>query len=321
MTDHKYSLGIDIGGTNTVFGLIDSRGHIIKKNSILTNSNKAPELLFKNIFNKIKLWETELNLQNIIKDIGVGVPNGDYFTGMVVNPPNLGKGWDDLNLVSLIKSFKNIPVTITNDANAAALGEKSYGIAKSMNDVVVITLGTGLGSGIIVNNNLVYGYDGFAGELGHLVIEPDGRDCGCGRKGCLEMYVSAKGLDYTVQEYRKEYQDNEFLQSIKSQTIDGKLLDIAFDNGEKIVKDIYKFTGDMLGLGLAQIAKILSPEAFVFYGGLSNAKHRILDFAKDSMNANRSKYQKNKVKILLSELPDGEAGILGASCLNSFNEY
>ena len=321
MTDHKYSLGIDIGGTNTVFGLIDSRGHIIKKNSILTNSNKAPELLFKNIFNKIKLWETELNLQNIIKDIGVGVPNGDYFTGMVVNPPNLGKGWDDLNLVSLIKSFKNIPVTITNDANAAALGEKSYGVAKSMNDVVVITLGTGLGSGIIVNNNLVYGYDGFAGELGHLVIEPDGRDCGCGRKGCLEMYVSAKGLDYTVQEYRKEYQDNKFLQSIKSQTIDGKLLDIAFDNGEKIVKDIYKFTGDMLGLGLAQIAKILSPEAFVFYGGLSNAKHRILDFAKDSMNANRSKYQKNKVKILLSELPDGEAGILGASCLNSFNEY
>ncbi len=321
MTDHKYSLGIDIGGTNTVFGLIDSSGHIIKKNSILTNSNKAPELLFKNIFNKIKLWETELNLQNIIKDIGVGVPNGDYFTGMVVNPPNLGKGWDDLNLVSLIKSFKNIPVTITNDANAAALGEKSYGIAKSMNDVVVITLGTGLGSGIIVNNNLVYGYDGFAGELGHLVIEPDGRDCGCGRKGCLEMYVSAKGLDYTVQEYRKEYQDNKFLQSIKSQTIDGKLLDIAFDNGEKIVKDIYKYTGDMLGLGLAQIAKILSPEAFVFYGGLSNAKHRILDFAKDSMNANRSKYQKNKIKILLSELPDGEAGILGASCLNSFNQY
>ena len=320
MTDRKYSLGIDIGGTNTVFGLIDSCGHIIKKNSILTNSNKAPELLFKNIFNKIKLWETELNLQNIIKDIGVGVPNGDYFTGMVVNPPNLGKGWDDLNLVSLIKSFKNIPVTITNDANAAALGEKSYGVAKSMNDVVVITLGTGLGSGIIVNNNLVYGYDGFAGELGHLVIEPDGRDCGCGRKGCLEMYVSAKGLDYTVQEYRKEYQDNKFLQSIKSQTIDGKLLDIAFDNGEKIVKDIYKYTGNMLGLGLAQIAKILSPEAFVFYGGLSNAKHRILDFAKDSMNANRSKYQKNKIKILLSDLPDGEAGILGASCLNSFNQ-
>ena len=320
MTDYKYSLGIDIGGTNTVFGLIDGSGHIIKKNSILTNSNKAPELLFKNIFNKIKLWETELNLQNIIKDIGVGVPNGDYFTGMVVNPPNLGKGWDELNLVSLVKSFKNIPVSITNDANAAALGEKFYGVAKSMNDFVVITLGTGLGSGIIVNNNLVYGYDGFAGELGHLVIEPGGRDCGCGRMGCLEMYVSAKGLNYTVQEYRKEYQDNKFLQTIKSQTVDGKLLDIAFDNDEKIVKDIYKYTGDMLGLGLAQIAKILSPEAFVFYGGLSNAKHRILDFAKDSMNANRSKYQKNKVKILLSELPDGEAGILGASCLNRFNQ-
>ena len=316
MTDRKYSLGIDIGGTNTVFGLIDSCGHIIKKNSILTNSNKAPELLFKNIFNKIKLWETELNLQNIIKDIGIGVPNGNYFTGMVVNPPNLGKGWDDLNLVSLVKSFKNIPVSITNDANAAALGEKRYGVAKEMNNAVLITLGTGLGSGIIVDGNILYGHDGFAGELGHLIVEQDGRECGCGGLGCLEMYVSAKGLDLTVSEYKKKYPNNDFLHSLPDKGIDGKLLDQAFDNNEKIIIEIYKYTGNILGRGLAQVATILSPEAFIFYGGLSNAKHRILDFAEKSMNENLLSFQKGKIKILLSGLPDGEAGILGSSCLN-----
>ena len=317
MIDKKYSLGIDIGGTNTVFGLIDSSGHIIKKDSILTNSNNTPRSLFEKIFNTIKKWEIELDKSDIVRDIGVGVPNGNYFTGMVVSPPNMGKDWDELNLCSLIKTFKNVPVSITNDANAAALGEKYYGVAKTMNDVVVITLGTGLGSGILVNNNMVYGHDGFAGELGHLSIDPEGRKCGCGRTGCLEMYVSAKGLNYTVGEYRQEYPDNKFLQTITGQNIDGKLLDDAFDEGEKIVIDIYKYTGHMLGIGLAQIATILSPEAFVFYGGLSNAKHRILDFAKDSMNDSLLSFQKNKIKILLSELPDGEAGILGASCLNT----
>ncbi len=185
-----------------------------------------------------------------------------------------------------------------------------------MTDAVVITLGTGLGSGIIANNRILYGHDGFAGELGHLVIEPEGRKCGCGHRGCLEMYVSAKGIDYTFKEYKQKYPENNFLKIIKAKKVDGKLLDKAFDDGEKIVIDIYKYTGHMLGLGLAQIATILSPEAFVFYGGLSNAKHRLLDFAKYSMNDSLLSFQKNKIKILLSELHDGEAGILGASCLN-----
>ena len=316
MIDNIYSLGIDIGGTNTVFGLVDENGHIIKKDSILTNPNLHPNFLFENIFSTIGTWERELDMSDIIRDIGVGVPNGNYFTGMVVSPPNLGKDWDELNLCSLIKTFKNVPVSITNDANAAALGEKYYGAAKSMTDAVVITLGTGLGSGIIANNRILYGHDGFAGELGHLVIEPEGRKCGCGHRGCLEMYVSAKGIDYTFKEYKQKYPENNFLKIIKGKKVDGKLLDKAFDDGEKIVIDIYKYTGHMLGLGRAQIATILSPEAFVFYGGLSNAKHRLLDLAKDSMNDSLLSFQKNKIKILLSELHDGEAGILGASCLN-----
>ena len=316
MANNKYSLGIDIGGTNTVFGLVDKKGKVIKKDSILTMPKNHPKLLLESIFNIISSWEKELKIQKIIKDIGVGVPNGNYFTGMVSKPPNLGKDWDELNLCELIRSYLDVPVAITNDANAAALGEKRYGVAKEMNNAVLITLGTGLGSGIIVNGNILYGHDGFAGELGHLIVEQDGRECGCGRLGCLEMYVSAKGLDSTVSEYKKKYPDNEFLDSLPNKGIDGKLLDQAFDNNEKIIIDIYKYTGNMLGRGLAQVATILSPEAFIFYGGLSNAKHRILDFAEKSMNENLLSFQKGKIKILLSGLPDGEAGILGSSCLN-----
>jgi len=316
MVNNKYSLGIDIGGTNTVFGLVDKKGKVIKKDSILTMPKNHPKLLLESIFNIISFWEKELKIQKIIKDIGVGVPNGNYFTGMVSKPPNLGKDWDELNLCALIKSYLDVPVAITNDANAAALGEKRYGVAKKMNNAVLITLGTGLGSGIIVNGNILYGHDGFAGELGHLIVEQDGRECGCGRLGCLEMYVSAKGLDSTVSEYKKKYPNNEFLDSLPDKGIDGKFLDQAFDNNEKIIIDIYKYTGNILGRGLAQVATILSPEAFIFYGGLSNAKHRILDFAEKSMNENLLSFQKGKIKILLSGLPDGEAGILGSSCLN-----
>ena len=316
MAKNKYSLGIDIGGTNTVFGLVDKKGKVIKKDSILTMPKNHPKLLLESIFNIITAWEKELKIQKIIKDIGVGVPNGNYFTGMVSKPPNLGKDWDELNLCELIRSYLDVPVAITNDANAAALGEKRYGVAKEMNNAVLITLGTGLGSGIIVDGNILYGHDGFAGELGHLIVEQDGRECGCGRLGCLEMYVSAKGLDSTVSEYKKLYPNNEFLDSLPDKGIDGKLLDQAFDNNEKIIIDIYKFTGNILGRGLAQVATILSPEAFIFYGGLSNAKHRILDFAEKSMNENLLSFQKGKIKILLSGLPDGEAGILGSSCLN-----
>ena len=316
MANNKYSLGIDIGGTNTVFGLVDKKGNVIKKDSILTMPKNHPKVLLESIFDIISFWEKELKIQKIIKDIGVGVPNGNYFTGMVSKPPNLGKEWDELNLCELIKSYLDVPVAITNDANAAALGEKRYGVAKEMNNAVLITLGTGLGSGIIVNGNILYGHDGFAGELGHLIVEQDGRECGCGRLGCLEMYVSAKGLDLTVSEHKKKYPNNEFLDSLPDKGIDGKLLDQAFDNNEKIIIDIYKYTGNILGRGLAQVATILSPEAFIFYGGLSNAKHRILDFAEKSMNENLLSFQKGKIKILLSGLPDGEAGILGSSCLN-----
>ena len=316
MDSNYYSLGIDIGGTNTVIGLISSSGSIIKKDSLLTDSEKGPVLLFDRIFEELKIWEQELNNQFNLKNIGVGVPNGNYYSGMVVDPPNLGQSWNDIDLVALVQNYRDIPVKITNDANAAAMGEKFYGAAKEMKDVVIITLGTGLGSGIIVNNSVLYGYDGFAGELGHIIVDPNGRICENGRAGALEMYVSAKGLKYTINEYLDKYPNDVTLNEIKSNGFDGKKMDQAFDDGVGIVKEIYEFTGNMLGLGLAQAATILSPEAFIFYGGLSNAKHRILDYTKKSMDKNLLSFQKGKIKLLLSQLPDGEAGILGAACLH-----
>ena len=316
MDSNYYSLGIDIGGTNTVFGLISSSGSIIKKDSLLTESEKGPVLLFDRIFEKLKIWDQELNNQWELKNIGVGVPNGNYYSGMVIDPSNLGQSWNEIDLVTLVKNYRDIPVKITNDANAAAMGEKFYGAAKEMKDVVIITLGTGLGSGIIVNNSVLYGYDGFAGELGHIIVDPNGRICGNGRAGALEMYVSAKGLKYTINEYLDKYPNDVTLNEIKSNGFDGKKMDQAFDDGVEIIKEIYEFTGNMLGLGLAQAATMLSPEAFIFYGGLSNAKHRILDYTKKSMDKNLLSFQKGKIKLLLSQLPDGEAGILGAACLH-----
>ena len=316
MKNNYYSLGIDIGGTNTVFGAISNEGLILKKESVLTNSGENPSVLFDEIFKKNQLWIKELKNSYTFKDIGIGVPNGNYFTGMVKNPPNLGQQWQNLDLVTLVKNYHDVPIKITNDANAAALGEQAFGVAKEMNNVVVITLGTGLGSGIITNGKVLYGHDGFAGELGHVIIDSKGRPCECGRQGCLEMYVSAKGLKHTIDEYLTRYPGNKTLLNLKADNFDGKKMDEAFDAGINIIEEIYEFTGNILGLGLAQAATILSPEAFIFYGGLSRAKHRILKFAKKSMDANLLGFQKNNIRILLSKLDDGEAGILGASSLH-----
>ncbi len=316
MKNSHYSLGIDIGGTNTVFGAVSHDGLILKKDSILTNAEQDPVHLFDKIFERNHVWTKELDNQYFFKNIGIGVPNGNYFTGMVKDPPNLGQKWQNLDLVKFVKKYQDIPIKITNDANAAAMGEKSFGAAKEMNNAVVITLGTGLGSGLIIEGKVFYGHDGFAGELGHIIIDPKGRICNCGKRGCLEMYVSAKGLKHTIDDYLSRYPNDKTLLNLRVNNFDGKKMDEAFDAGVNIIQEIYEFTGNILGQGLAQASTILSPEAFIFYGGLSNAKHRILNFAKKSMDANLLGFQKNNIKILLSKLPDGEAGIIGASCLH-----
>ena len=307
------ALGIDIGGTNTVFGLVDRNGSVLVKKSILTMSQNPVQELLDRLFFDVSVWESEMNDGVKLAGIGIGVPNGNYHTGMInPNPPNLGTYWDSLDLVNTIKYYRDLPIIVTNDANAAAIGEMHFGVAKRIRDFVVITLGTGLGSGIVVNGNVLYGHDGSAGELGHIVIENNGRMCECGKSGCLEMYVSSKGLDLTVKEFKARYPDDTFLYNLPDKKVDGKEMDDAFDRGEERAREIYNYIGGILGIGLAQAATILSPEAFIFYGGISNAGDRLLKPALASMNENLLSQQKGKITLKLSGLPDGEAGILGA---------
>ena len=311
----KYSIGIDIGGTNTVIGVVNNSGGVIEKATIKTIPSNSPLDLFNRLYDVYKTWDIFIKNHEDLIGVGVGVPNGNYYTGFVKNPPNLGLEWQNVDLVSITKNKFNVPSFITNDASAAATGELKFGKARSMNHAILITLGTGLGSGLIVNGEIVYGFDGCAGELGHMIVEENGRRCACGNNGCLEMYVSAKGLDYTVNQFKLEYANDRFLSSLPDQKIPGNLIDDAYDEGNELAKEIYKYTGKMLGIGLSQASTLLSPEAFIFYGGISKAEHRLLKYAYDAMNERILESQKGNIKLLLSDLPDGDAGIVGSASL------
>ena len=312
MNKNTLAVGIDIGGTNTVFGLVDHIGNCVSHDSIKTSHFQLAEDFVDAVCLKLNKLITDQNGVKII-GVGIGAPNGNYFSGNIEFAPNLN--WK--GIIPLSKLFEerlNIPTTLTNDANAAALGEKYFGIAKKIDHFIMITLGTGLGSGIISNKDLIYGYDGFAGELGHISIDPNGRECNCGKLGCLEMYVSAKGIKLTIDIFLQENPENEFLKLINNQ-FDGKMIDDEYDKGNTIAENIYRYTGEKLGFGLAQAAIILNPEAFVFYGGLSKAGNRLFSFTADSMNNNLLQFQKGKIKLIQSALSDGKAGILGAASL------
>ena len=305
-------LGIDIGGTNTVYGLIGKDGNIYHYEDIPTKGSKS----IKDLIDRLDSSLTNIVSQNSefeLTGIGIGAPNGNHYTGMIQDPPNLS--WGNVDVVNIFKERFNCNVDLTNDANAAALGEKHYGIANNMNDFVVITLGTGLGSGIFSGGRLIYGHDGFAGEMGHMPIDDDGRKCNCGNKGCLEAYASASGIKKTIKSLLDKTPNDEFLISISGDKVDGLLLDSEFDKGNKLAQDIYSYTGKKLGQGLAQVATLLSPEAFIFYGGFSNAGYRILEPAKKSMDRHLINGHAGKIELLASGLPQGQAGILGAASL------
>ena len=305
-------LGIDIGGTNTVYGFVGQNGNIVHSEQIPTLGNKPVDNLITRLGEK---------LDSFLKDhsdfklcgIGVGAPNGNHFTGIIQDPPNLS--WGDVDIVTLLKEKFNCDVSLTNDANAAALGEKKYGVASDMNDFVVITLGTGLGSGIFTGGLLLYGTNSLAGEMGHLSIAKNGRACSCGLKGCLEMYVSAKGIKETVIELQKVKPDDDFFSSLEPDTIEGKMIDRAIDNGVESAISLYEFTADKLAYGMAQVATILSPEAFILYGGYSQAGDRLLGPTRIALETYLMDNLKGKIKVLQSGLPPGQAGILGAASL------
>ncbi len=321
MSKIKVTLGIDIGGTNTVFGLVDEDGKCIKYTKIPTLGNNSAESLFSRLFEDLhKNFSKELESFELV-GIGIGAPNGNYYKGTADNPPNLN--WGFVNLRELVSEYYDIQVAVTNDANAAALGEMIFGAAVGMKNFIEITLGTGLGSGIVVNGELVYGSDGLAGELGHTTAKTGGRRCNCGLKGCLETYVSAPGIKRTVFKLLSVKKDESPLRKIAFEDLNSKMIYEAALEGDQIALQAFDETAHTLGSALADVVAILSPEAIIFFGGLANAGDLLLKPTKTYMEENLLPMYRDKVKILKSGLPEDEAAILGAGALiwHEINRY
>ena len=308
-------LGIDIGGTYTKYGIIDRQGNSLADSFINTDIHNEFDDYLKSLCESVNVTMKEIPGAITLKGVGIGAPNANYYRGTIEYPPNLS--WKGIIPVAekMKAYFPGIPIVLTNDANAAAIGEMIYGGAKGMKDFIVITLGTGLGSGIIVNGQLVYGHDGFAGELGHVNVKLRGRDCGCGRKGCLETYVSATGIKRTVFRFLAERTDESELRFVTFNDLTAKMIDDAARKGDPIALEAFEYTGRILGAKLADTVAHTSPEAIFLLGGLANAKELILDPTIRSMEENLLPIFRNKVKILLSSLSDVNAGVMGASAL------
>ena len=310
MPSMKLAIGIDIGGTNTVFGLVDEQGNCLAQNSLKTTDFPLVEDFVANVVKEINLLISTQNSIEII-GMGIGAPNGNFYTGSIDFAPNL-KWKGRIPLAKLFAAYFNFPVFLTNDANAAAIGESIYGAAKEVNDFIMVTLGTGLGSGFVVNGNLVYGHDGFAGELGHTIVEKNGRSCGCGRKGCLETYASASGIVITAKEFLL-HSNNSVLADLNE--ITSKSIADAALKGDQLALDIFDFTAEKLGFCLANTVAISSPKLIVLFGGLAQSGDLIIKPTKKYMEAYLLNIYQNKVEILPSKLKASDAAILGASAL------
>ena len=316
-TDSKpYVVGIDLGGTNTAFGIVDAKGNVIASNSIKTQEHKELDKYMDNLAAAMLDLINKNGGIEKIKGVGVGAPNANYYTGNIEHAANLP--WKGIVPFADILSKKlGVPVAITNDANAAAIGEAVYGVARGMKDFIMITLGTGVGSGIYCGGKLLYGHDGNAGELGHVIMRRGGRQCGCGNKGCLETYTSATGVVRTTREFLSADPNRQSsLRNIPIDQITAKDVCVAADNGDALAKDIFDFTGNIMGEAFADMVKFSSPEAIVLFGGLAHAGKFLSIPAEKAMNDNLMPVFKNKIKILFSELNgNGNAAILGASGL------
>ena len=310
-----YVVGIDIGGTNTVFGIVDARGTIIASGSIKTNKFNEVEDYVNELHTELFRLLEQNNATDKIMGIGVGAPNGNYFNGTIEFAPNLP--WRGvIPLAQMLTDRFGIPVSLTNDANAAAIGEMTYGAARGLKDFIMITLGTGVGSGIVVNGQLVYGHDGFAGELGHVIVRPNnGRLCGCGRTGCLEAYTSATGVARTAREFLEVRNDPSSLRQIPIQDITSKDVYDAAITGDKLALEIFDYTGKILGEAFANFIAFSSPKAIILFGGLAKAGDLILKPIKEAMDRNTLNIYKGKVKIMFAELKESDAAVLGASAL------
>ncbi|MCQ2350615.1 MAG: ROK family protein [Paludibacteraceae bacterium] len=317
--DKPYVVGIDIGGQTAKIGLVDARGNVLTQTAIVSNDTDDYKVFIKNLCDAVtKLVNKEYSMSQV-RGIGIGAPNANFYKGTIENTVNLTWGGNGKLIIPFAEEMSKIiklPVKLTNDANAAALGEMTYGVARGMKDFIMITLGTGVGSGIIVNGNLLYGHDANAGELGHVtMVRQNGRLCGCGKTGCLEAYCSATGVARTAREMLETSDRKSLLRNIPPESISSKDVFEAANQGDELAKEIFDFTGTMLGAALADFVAFSSPEAFVLFGGLTRSGDFIMKPVVDSLNKNVMPRWKNKIKVMFSQLKESDAAILGASAL------
>ena len=311
----SYVVGIDVGGQTSKLGVVDARGTVLAQTVIRTDTYDTIGPYIAELSSAVKKIIKESGTEDKIRGIGVGAPNGNYYTGTIENAPNLPWGRTRVEFAKLLsEALDNLPVALTNDANAAAVGEMTYGAARGMKNFIMITLGTGVGSGIVINGEVVYGHDGFAGELGHTAaVRNNGRACNCGKTGCLEAYCSAMGVARTAREWLELTDEPSLLRGLDN--IASKDVYDAAREGDKLALKIFEFTGKILGRSFADFVAFSSPEAIVLFGGLARAKEFLDAPIKESMNANLLSLWKDKVEIVYSQLKESDAAILGASAL------
>jgi glucokinase len=309
----KVVLGVDVGGTNTKFGYVDREGKCLANTSMPTNAHQPADQFFRRLRTQSRRLFGSLTKDCELIGIGIGAPNANFHKATIEHPPNLG--WKFVDVRAELGKYYNVPLAITNDANAAALGEMLFGAARSMKDFIVITLGTGLGSGIVANGELIYGADGFAGEIGHTTVDPNGRQCGCGRLGCLEAYCSATGLCRTVQELICNTTEPSELRKVSYAALTAEMVSESARRGDGLAQQAFESCGRVLGIKLADSVAHLSPEAIFLSGGMASAGKLIFEPTKRSLEEHLFPIFRNKVKILPSQLIQDNAAILGAGAL------
>lgn len=315
--EKNFVVGVDVGGQTSKIGVVDARGEVLAQTVIRSDIfGEDADAFLGALAQAIQNCIKEAGKEGQVRGVGVGAPNGNYYTGEVAFAPNLA--WAAKKAVKFAEVLTNklggIPVTLTNDANAAAMGEMAYGAARGMKNFIMITLGTGVGSGIIIDGKMVYGHDGFAGELGHTnVVRYNGRPCGCGKTGCLEAYCSAIGVARTAREWLESSNEPSLLRDVENVT--SKDVYEAAKQGDALAKRIFNYTGSLLGRSFADFVAFSAPEAIVLFGGLARAKEFLYESMLNAMNENLLQIWKGKVKILFSQLKESDAAILGASAL------
>ncbi len=315
--EKQYVVGIDVGGQTTKIGVVDARGDVLAQSVIRSDIYGEDASAYVDaLAAAVKAVVADSGKTEEIRGIGVGAPNGNYYTGTIAFAPNLvwaAKGTVDFAKM-LSARLEGMPVSLTNDANAAAVGEMTYGVARGMKNFIMITLGTGVGSGIVINGQVVYGFDGFAGELGHTnAVRYNGRACGCGRTGCLEAYCSAMGVARTAREWLESGTEPSLLRDVEN--ITSKDVYDAAKQGDALAIRVFQYTGRILGRSFADFVAFSAPEAIVLFGGLARAKEFLYQPMLEAMDENLLKIWKGKIKIVFSQLKESDAAILGASAL------